>query len=104
MSNNKLVERIYCAKFTLTLNDRIMDNCAFISASSAAEAWDLSEKLASFWNRKEQNLDSQFRIHKVFKQPCSRNPIMIWTKNILEKVRNQVGLSHLFEDQMNLGT
>ena len=104
MSNNRLVERIYCAKFTLTLDDRKMDNCAFISASSAAEAWDLTEKLASFWNTNEQNLDSLFRIHKVFKQPCSRNPLMIWSKNIFDKIRNQVGSSHLLENQMNLGT
>ncbi len=87
MSNNGLVERLYCAKYTVFLDDRKMDNCAFISASSAAEAWDLTETLASFWNTEEKALDTMFRIHKVFKQPCSRNPIMIWTKKILDKMR-----------------
>ncbi|MFX0211980.1 MAG: hypothetical protein ACFFDT_38755 [Candidatus Hodarchaeota archaeon] len=87
MSNNGLVERLYCAKYTLFLEDKKMDNCAFISASSAAEAWDLTETLASFWNTEEKYVDTTFRIQKVFKQPCSRNPIMIWSKKILNKIR-----------------
>lgn len=85
MSNNGLIEKLYCAKYTLVFDDRRMDNCAFISASSAQEAWDLTEALASFWNTEEKDLDS-FRIHKVFKQPCSRNPIMIWSKKIFDKI------------------
>ncbi|MFX1285013.1 MAG: hypothetical protein ACFFB5_15230 [Promethearchaeota archaeon] len=87
MSNNGLVEKLYCAKYTLYFGGRKMDNCAFISATSASEAWDLTETLASFWNTENKDVDSMFRIHKVFKQPCSRNPIMIWSKKILNKMR-----------------
>ncbi|MFX0124085.1 MAG: hypothetical protein ACFFAE_10645 [Candidatus Hodarchaeota archaeon] len=88
MSNNDLVEKLYCAKYTLVFDDRRIDNCAFISASSAQEAWDLTETLASFWNTEEKDWES-FRIHKVYKQPCSRNPLMIWSKKILGKIKKQ---------------
>ncbi|UCG00970.1 MAG: hypothetical protein JSW11_15300 [Candidatus Heimdallarchaeota archaeon] len=88
MSNKGLVEKLYCAKYTLVFNNSKMDKCAFISASSAQEAWDLTETLASFWNTEEKAWDS-FRIQKVFKQPCSKNPIMIWSKKIFSKIRKQ---------------
>lgn len=88
MSNNGLIEKLYCAKYTLIFDDRRMDNCAFISASSAQEAWDLTETLASFWNTEEKELDS-FRIHRVFKQPCSRNPMIIWSKRFFDKIKKR---------------
>lgn len=85
MSSNS-VEKLYCAKYTLVFDDRKMINCAFISASSAQEAWDLTEALAAFWNTEEKEWDS-FRIHKVFKQPCTGKPTMIWSKRILSKIK-----------------
>jgi hypothetical protein len=88
MSNNNAVEKLYCAKFTLVFDDRRIDNCAFISASSAQEAWDLTEALASVWNSKEKDWDL-FRIQKVFKQPCPGKPAMIWSKRILGNVKQQ---------------
>lgn len=96
MSNQ--VERLYCAKFTLTLNNRKVDNCAFISASSAAEAWDLTETLASYWKTEENKKVSLFRIQKIFKQPCSKNPIMVWSKKFFDKIRKQDKSNHLFEN------
>lgn len=98
MSNNGLIEKIYCAKFTLTLNNRKMDNCAFVSAPSAAEAWDLTETLASFWNTEGKTSDFPFKIYRVYKQPCSTNPIMIWSKKVLDKVKKQIGLERSFEN------
>ena len=92
MSNNNVVEKLYCAKYTLVFDDRRVDNCAFISASSAQEAWDLTEALASFWNIEEKDWDS-FRIQKVFKQPCSGKPAIIWSKGILSKIKKQGRIS-----------
>ena len=94
MSDKSLVEKLYCAKYTLTFDNRRMDNCAFISATSAQEAWDLTETLASFWNTEEKDWDS-FRIHKVFKQPCSGKPTLIWSKKILSQIKKQ-GRSNIF--------
>lgn len=91
MSNDGLIEKIFYVKFTIVLDDRRVDNCAFISASSAAEAWDLTEILASFWNIDDEGLGTSFKIEKVYKQPCSKNSGMIWTKQTLKKVWERVG-------------
>lgn len=92
MSDKELGDKIFCAKFSVALEDKKLDKCAFISASSAAEAWDLTELLASFWsNNDDESIDTSFRIERVYKQPCSKNPTMIWTKKILKKVNKQVG-------------
>ncbi|MHA2204086.1 MAG: hypothetical protein ACW991_10395 [Candidatus Hodarchaeales archaeon] len=91
MSKKGLIEKIFCAKFTISLDDKTVDKCAFISASSAAEAWDLTEVLASFWNIDDVGLDASFKIERVYKQPCSKNPGMIWTKQVLNKVWQRVG-------------
>jgi hypothetical protein len=88
MSTNSLVEKLYCAMYTLIFDDRKMENCAFISVSSAQEAWDLTEILASFWNTEDREWDS-FKIHKVFKQPCSGKPIMIWSKSSFNKIKKK---------------
>ncbi|MFX1249759.1 MAG: hypothetical protein ACFFB2_20705 [Promethearchaeota archaeon] len=95
MSQNGLVEKIFCAKFTIALDDKKIDKCAFISANSAAEAWDLTEILASFWNIDDKGLDASFKIERVYKQPCSKNPGMIWTKKILKKAKEQAGIKTL---------
>lgn len=99
MSTNELREKIYCAKYTLIFDNKKMDNCAFISASSAAEAWDLTEALASFWKTERQETDSIFRIQRVFKQPCSKNPVLIWSRKVLERIKKKGGFPYLFEDQ-----
>ena len=91
MSKKGLIEKIFCAKFKIFLDDKTVDKCAFISASSAAEAWDLTEVLASFWNIDDEGLDSSFKIEKVYKQPCSKNPGIIWTEQTLKKVWKRVG-------------
>jgi hypothetical protein len=77
MSKKGLIDKIFCAKFTIALENKKVDKCAFISASSAAEAWDLTEVLASFWNIQDEGLDASFKIERVYKQPCSKNPVMI---------------------------
>ncbi|MHA2248077.1 MAG: hypothetical protein ACXADY_24225 [Candidatus Hodarchaeales archaeon] len=95
MSKNGIFDKIFCAKFTIALEDKKVDKCAFISASSAAEAWDLTEVLASFWNIEDEGLDVSFKIDRVYKQPCSKNPGMIWTKKILKKAMKKVGIKKL---------
>jgi hypothetical protein len=91
MSKKEIFDKIFCARFKISLDDEIVDKCAFISASSAAEAWDLTEILASFWNIDDEGLDTSFKIQRVYKQPCSKNPGMIWTKHTLKKVWERVG-------------
>jgi len=95
MVKNGLIEKIFCAKFKISLDDKTVDKCAFISASSAAEAWDLTEILASFWNIDDEGLDTSFKIERVYKQPCSKNPRIIWTKQTLKKVWERVGRKKL---------
>lgn len=95
MSQNGLIDKIFCAKFTIALDDKKVDKCAFISASSAAEAWDLTEVLASFWNIEDEGLDVAFKIERVYKQPCSKNPGMIWTKQILKKAWKQLKIKRI---------
>ena len=90
MSKQGIINKIFCAKFKISLDDKTVDKCAFISASSAAEAWDLTEILASFWNIDDEG-DTSFKIERVYKQPCSKNPGMIWTKQTLKKAWEQIG-------------
>ena len=99
MSTNKMSEQLYCAKYTLIIDDRKVDNCAFISASSAAEAWDLTEALASFWKTEKKEFDSIFRIQRIFKQPCSKNPVLIWSRKIFERIKKKGGFAKLLDDQ-----
>ncbi|UCG00868.1 MAG: hypothetical protein JSW11_14770 [Candidatus Heimdallarchaeota archaeon] len=92
MSKSRVIDKIFCAKFTIALDDKIVNSCAFVSAPTAAEAWDLTELLAAFWNMDEEGQDASFKIDKVYKQPCSKNPRMIWTKKMLSAVRKKVGI------------
>ena len=92
MSKNNLTEKLYCAKYTVVFDDKRMDKCAFISASSAQEAWDLTETIAELWNTEEWD---SFRIHKVYKQPCTGKPAMIWSRKILDKIKKK-GISTFF--------
>ncbi|MFX0211094.1 MAG: hypothetical protein ACFFDT_34260 [Candidatus Hodarchaeota archaeon] len=95
MSKKGFIDKIFCAKFKISLDGKTVDKCAFISASSAAEAWDLTEILASFWNIGEEALEASFKIERVYKQPCSKNPIMIWSKQILKQAWKKAGLKEL---------
>ncbi|MHA2293396.1 MAG: hypothetical protein ACXACK_14650 [Candidatus Hodarchaeales archaeon] len=91
MSKNGFTNKIYCAQYTITLKDTKIDNCAFISAASAEEAWNLTQKLASIWNVEEENANSLFKIQKIYKRPCSKIPHIIWSKKVLSKIKKKIG-------------